>query len=140
MTGKQGSTPSRYTIIPVRRGEVKDVEGSPLEHENVVNQQGKQLGTLEKLLMDENSGKIEYGVVALKDSDQLVPLPWSSFKVKKGAGQVVLNATPEQLEPSVAPRDTQDRSPDMSYYMKQIESMRSQGKGDTGHSPAGGSK
>jgi hypothetical protein len=52
MTGQQGSSPSHYQILPVRRGEVKDIEGSPLEDSKVVNQQGKPLGTLEKLLMD----------------------------------------------------------------------------------------
>ncbi|MGH7258178.1 MAG: hypothetical protein ACREIM_07350, partial [Nitrospiraceae bacterium] len=62
MTGGKTGVPEHYDVVPVRRGELKDEKGGMLDHQ-VRNQQGETLGTIEKLLKDNKTGKVEYAVL-----------------------------------------------------------------------------
>jgi sporulation protein YlmC with PRC-barrel domain len=120
--GSTGSAISAkdYVILPVPQAEAKAGGKNTLLDRTVKNPQGKTLGTLEKLVMDSATGKIEYGVVSLADSGRLVPLNWSDFRVNREKGRVVLNATKEELQSSPARSAATDLSPDLWEYFDDI--------------------
>jgi sporulation protein YlmC with PRC-barrel domain len=120
MTGTHGSPPRQYAIVAVPRGDIKEVSDSPFLDAKVKSPDGENVGTLDKLIMDTKTGKIEYGVVELEGSERLVPVAWSAFKTNRESGRVVLNATKEQLQPSLNFEDAKDLSPDIKHYFDSI--------------------
>jgi sporulation protein YlmC with PRC-barrel domain len=102
--GHSSDLPSRYTVMPVARGQKIDVENE-LIGDTVTNPKGEQLGRLERLIMDSETQKIEYAMISIGDTDQYKAFPWSNFKVNKDQGNVVLNVTKEQLQPGLAQTD-----------------------------------
>ena len=54
-----------------------------------------------------------------RQSGQLKAFPWSSFKVNKEQGNVVLNVTPEQLQTRAT-----DLSPDIQALEEQLQTLR----------------
>jgi len=120
--GSTGSATSAkdYVILPVPQAEAKAGGKNTLLDRTVKNPQGKTLGTLEKLVMDSTTGKIEYGVVSLADSGSLVPLNWSDFRINRENGRVVLNATKDELKSSPARSAVADLSPDLWEYFDDI--------------------
>lgn len=129
MTGGKSGLPEHYDVVPVRRGELKDEKGAMLDHE-VKNQQGETLGTIEKLLKDTKTGKIEYAVLELADSKYHLPLQWSLFKQQ--GDKLLLKATKEELRTPVNSSLAKDNSPEISQYMNEINSVR--------QNPTGGQK
>ncbi|WP_447598114.1 PRC-barrel domain-containing protein [Nitrospira sp. Nam80] len=121
MTGGKSSLPERYDVVPVRRGELEDAEGGMLDQE-VKNQQGETIGTIEKLLKDGKTGKVEYAVLELADSKFQLPLQWSLFKQQ--GDKLTLNATKDQLRAPVNSGLTKDHSPEISQYMNEINAVR----------------
>ena len=73
--------------------------------------------------MDSETKRIEYAMMKIGDSEQLKAFPWSSFKVDKKSGDVVLNMTKEQLQPGLA---ATDQSPDLSELESQLKTLRAQ--------------
>lgn len=129
MTGGKSGIPDHYDVVPVRRGELKDEKGGMLDHE-VTNAQGEKLGTIEKLLKDMKTGKIEYAVLELADTKYQLPMQWTLFKQQ--GGKLLLTATKKDLQPTVNSTLTKDMSPEISQYMKDINSVRK--------NPTGGEK
>ena len=129
MVGGKSGIPDKYDVVPVRRGELKDEQGSMLDQE-VTNAQGEKLGTIEKLLKDTKTGKIEYAVLELADTKYQVPMQWSLFKQQ--GGKLTLKASKNDLQPSVNSSLTKDMSPEISQYMKEINKVR--------QNPTGGEK
>lgn len=109
-----------YVVVPVPQGRPESGGKNTLTDATVKNREGQPVGTLDKLIMDPKSGKIEYGVIALKDSERLVPLAWSDFNVNREDGRIVLNATKEQLQPAISRRDIKGLSPDLWEYLDDI--------------------
>ena len=120
--GDKGAVPSKYTILPVARGKKVEVDNG-MVGSTVKNPKGEDLGSIEELIMDSETKKIEYAMIKIGDSDQLKAFPWSSFKVDKKSGDVVLNMTKEQLQPGLG---STDQSPDLSELEKQLETLREQ--------------
>jgi hypothetical protein len=121
MTGGQSSIPSKYDVVPVRRGQLQDEKGAMLDQE-VKNPQGETLGTIEKLLKDNKTGKIEYAVLELADSKYQLPLQWSLFKQQ--GDKLTLKATKEELKTPVNSTLAKDNSPEISQYMDEINRAR----------------
>jgi hypothetical protein len=121
MTGGKAGVPENYDVVPVRQGELKDEKGGMLDHQ-VINPQGEKLGTIEKLMMDKKTGKIEYAVLELADTKYHLPLQWSLFKQQ--GDKLVLKATKSDLQPDVNSNLTKDHSPEISQYMKEMNSVR----------------
>jgi len=122
MTGPQGYPPKEYAMPPVPQGELKSVsDGNPLLHSPVKNAEGKVIGSVESLLMDSQTGQIEYAVVLLDDSKRLEAVPWAHMK--KGPDQAkqefVLDTTHFQLSPS--PGEAKDRSLQVEKLMKDLQ-------------------
>ena len=120
MTGTQKTTAGEYAVLPVQRGELKDVTHDSRVGEEVKGKGGQTIGKLEKLIMDTKTNKIEYGVVSMEDG-VLMPFPWSNFKISR-EGEVRLNVTPEQLAPIRDIEESKDLSPDVKKIVKDMQS------------------
>ena len=117
-TKGEGGLPSKYTIMPVARGKMVEVN-SEMIGDMVKNPKGEELGKLEQLIMDSETKRIEYAMISIGDTGQLKAYPWSSFKVNKEQGNVVLNVTPEQLQTRAT-----DLSPDIQALEEQLQTLR----------------
>jgi hypothetical protein len=119
--GHSSDLPSRYTVMPVARGQKVDVENE-LIGDTVTNPKGEQLGRLARLIKDSETQKIEYAMISIGDTDEYKAFPWSNFKVNKEQGNVVLNVTKEQLQPGLAQTDL---SPDVTQVVaEQLKTLR----------------
>jgi sporulation protein YlmC with PRC-barrel domain len=117
-TKGQGSLPSKYTIMPVATGKKVEID-SEMIGDTVKNPKGEDLGKLEQLIMDSETKRIEYATISIGDTGQLKAYPWSSFKVNKEQGNVVLNVTKEQLQTKMT-----DLSPDIQALEQQLQTLR----------------
>ena len=119
--GRSSDLPSRYSVMPVARGQKIDVDSS-LIGDTVTNPQGEQLGRLERLIKDSETQKIEYAMISIGDTGEYQAFPWSNFQVNKEQGNVVLNMTREQLQPGLAQTDL---SPDVTKVVEaQLKTLR----------------
>ena len=119
--GNSNDLPSRYTIMPVARGQKIDVENE-LIGDTVTNPKGEELGRLARLIKDSETQKIEYAMISIGNTDRYKAFPWSNFKVDREQGNVVLNVTMEQLQPGLAQTDL---SPDvMKVVEDQLQTLR----------------
>ncbi|HJR78041.1 MAG TPA: PRC-barrel domain-containing protein [Nitrospiraceae bacterium] len=122
MTGGKGGLPAHYDVQAVRRGHLMDEKGGNLDQE-VVNAQGEKLGTIQKLIKDTKTGKIEYAVLELADTKYQLPLQWSLFKQQ--GDKLILKATKNDLRPEgINSNLVKDNSPEISQYMNEINSVR----------------
>jgi sporulation protein YlmC with PRC-barrel domain len=104
--------------MPVARGKKVEVE-SQMIGETVKNPKGEKIGTLEQLIMDSETKKIEYAMISIGETGQLKAYPWSVFKVNKAQGNVVLNVTQDQLGTKAT-----DLSPDIQALQDQLQTLR----------------
>jgi hypothetical protein len=121
MTSGKGGIPEHYDVVPVRRGQLHDEKGGMLD-QTVKNPQGETLGTIEKLLKDQKTGKIEYAVLEIAESKYQLPLQWSQFKQQ--GGNLILKATKADLTPGGTSSMAKDMSPEISHYMEEINKVR----------------
>ena len=122
-TKAEGGIPSKYTIMPVARGKKVEVDSEMIGY-TVKNAKAENLGKLEQLIMDSETKRIEYAMISIGDTGQLKAYPWSSFKVNKEQGNVVLNVTKEQLGVK-----STDLSPDIQALEQQLQTLRNNESG-----------
>ena len=71
---------------------------------NVVNKQGEDIGELEELMIDLNSGRVSYAVLSFGGfmgmGDKLFAIPWQAFTVDTDEEQLILNVEKETLKNS----------------------------------------
>lgn len=83
---------------------------------NIVNQEGERLGSVEDVVIDAESGRIAYVVLAsggfLGLGETLFAIPWAAVRVDTSTEQVVLNVKQEALEN--APGFDKGNWPDMA--------------------------
>jgi sporulation protein YlmC with PRC-barrel domain len=136
LTGGQSGVPDEYATTPVRQGKLKEVTDSKWLNQEVTNAQGEKLGKVTKVLKDEKTQDIEYVMLQVADHQTARPIQWHKFQQK--GDKLMLNATKDQLQPSVSQDDVKDMSPDLAMFMDEIEQTRSEPKGSGGHErPAG---
>lgn len=129
MTGSHGYPPKEYAMLPVPLGELKSVGNeNSLLHSSVKNAEGKVIGSLDSLLMDSQTGQIEYAVVLLNDSKndskRLEAVPWAHMKIgshqaKQAKLEFTLDTTHFQLSPS--PGAAKDRSLEVEKLIKDLQ-------------------
>lgn len=129
MTGGREGVVGKYDVVPVRRGKLVDAKGSALD-QTVKNKKGETLGTIEKLLKDTKTGKIEYAVLELEETKYQLPLQWSRFKQE--GNKLTLNASKKSLSPTAGSVSSKDMSPEVSQYMDEINRVRKESKPKTG--------
>jgi hypothetical protein len=125
MTGGREGVVGKYDVVPVPHGKLVDEKGGPLD-QTVKNKKGETIGTIEKLLKDTKTGKIEYAVLELEETKYQLPLQWSQLKQEKG--HLTLNVSRNELYPEISPNYSKDMSPDVSHYMDEINKVRKQPK------------
>ena len=128
MTGGQGYPPKEYAVVPLRRGKLKSDEGNALIQKPVMNLRGEQVGTLDNLLVDTATGKIEYAVILVAHSDHhLHPIPWTAVKIKhdaKGKERMVVDTSQYKIHPDVSMKDVVDLSPSVETLVKNMQTLR----------------
>jgi len=130
LTGGQQGVPDEYATTPVRQGKLKEVTDSKWLNHQVASPQGENLGKITKVLKDEKTQDIEYVMFQSSDAQASRPLPWHRFQEK--GDKLVLNATKEELHSNVSAKDAKDMSPDLAYFMDEIEQKRDEPKGSAG--------
>ncbi len=129
MTGPHGYPPKEYAVLPVPLGGLKSARDDFPLHSSVMNSEGQIIGSLANVLMDSQTGQIEYAVVLLDDSERLEVVPWAYMKkwpneVKQ---EFVLDTTHYQLSPS--PGASKDRSLEVE---KLLEDTRANLRAESG--------
>jgi hypothetical protein len=124
-----------YATTPVRQGKLMEVTDSKWLNQPVSNAQGEKLGKITKVLKDEKTQKIEYVMFQVGEGQTGRPLPWSRFQEK--GDKLVLNATMEELQTNVNPKEFKDMSPDLAMFMDDIEQKRNEPKSTAGEAKAG---
>src|SRR5262245_60037197 len=115
-----------YATTPVRQGKLKEVTDSKWLNQSVTNPAGEKLGKITKVLKDEKTQNIEYVMFQTADGQTARPLPWSRFQDK--GDKIVLNATKDELQTNVNPKEFKDMSPDLAMFMDEIEQKRNEPK------------
>jgi sporulation protein YlmC with PRC-barrel domain len=127
MTGAGGSMPKEYTVIPVPVGGLTTTNSNDLLSKPVKDQQGHTIGTLEKLIVDTHSGRIEYAVLAIENGTHLHPVPWSAIQLKRngsGPANAMIDTSKYQIMPSLMKDDSKDLSPSVKQLVKEMEVLR----------------
>jgi len=127
MTGAGGSMPKEYTVIPIPVGELTTTNSNLLLKKPVKDLQGNNIGTLENLIVDTHSGRIEYAIVAIENGTHLQPVPWSAIQVKrngKDTPTATIDTSKYQLMPSLMRDDSKDLSPSVKQIVKEMEVLR----------------
>lgn len=84
--------------------------------DKVKNPKGEDLGKIEELMVDLQSGRVAYAVISFgagfMRSGKLFAIPWGSLAVDQTEKQIILNVTREMLE--TAEGFDKDNWPDMA--------------------------
>jgi hypothetical protein len=124
-----------YATTPVRQGKLKEITDSKWLNQTVTNPQGEKLGKITKVLKDEKTQKIEYVMFQTADGQTARPLPWGRFQ--ENGDKIVLNATKDELQTNVNPKEFKDMSPDLALFMDEIEQKRNEPKSTAGEAKPG---
>ena len=85
-------------------------------NDKVVNLRNENLGYIDELMIDRNSGRIAYAVLSFGGfpgtRDKLFAVPWEALKVDSENKQIILDVDPETLK--AAPGFDQNNWPDMT--------------------------
>ena len=83
-------------------GTTRVLAANTLTGDKVVNRQKEDLGTIEHLMIDLQSGRVAYAVLSfggfLGMGDKLFAIPWSALTVDTVEKQFILNVDKKQLE------------------------------------------
>lgn len=89
---------------------------STIASDKVKNLAGEDLGKIEELMIDLQSGRVAYAVVSFgagfMHSGKLFAIPWETLKVDQGDKKIILNVSKELLES--AEGFDKDHWPDMA--------------------------
>jgi sporulation protein YlmC with PRC-barrel domain len=92
------------------------LSATTLAGDKVTNADGEDLGKVEELMIDLESGRLAYAVLSFGagflHSGKLFAIPWASLAVDQKNKQLVLNVTREMLE--TAEGFDKDNWPDMA--------------------------
>src|SRR5262249_39530841 len=126
MIGSQGYPPKQYALLPVPLGKFMNVGEHSLLNSPIYTPDGKILGSLETLIMDSETGRIEYAIVQVNETNRLEVTPWAHFSVQRDTDEkkLVLNTKQYPLSPEITEKDVADRSPDQEHLTKAMESTK----------------
>jgi len=105
------------------RGRAVDIDQlrlSKLFGTTIRNPQGEDLGKLDNAVIDENQGKVAFGIVALKSgflglNKDFAAVPWSALDLTSQPGVAMLNADKQTLTASAFSRDNFPNLSDPQY-------------------------
>jgi sporulation protein YlmC with PRC-barrel domain len=120
---------------------------STLTGEDVYNHNDEDLGDIEEIILDMNSGKVAYAVLSFGGlmgvGEKLFAVPWGALKLDTENKRFILAVDKERLE--IAPGFDKDNWPDMadlkwqntihSFYGIKSYTERSEGSGEPAKQP-----
>ena len=96
-----GRKPDVLTAVPGVLLSTETLLGS-----NVKNPQGQDVGDLKQLMLDPHAGRVMYAVVAMGGflgmGEKTVIVPWNALEVARDGKSLVLNVSPQMLQPASA--------------------------------------
>ena len=96
-----GRKPDALTAVPGVLLSTETLLGS-----NVKNPQGQDVGDLKQLMLDPHAGRVMYAVVAMGGflgmGEKTVIVPWNALEVARDGKSLVLNVSPQMLQPASA--------------------------------------
>jgi len=108
-----GGSRGEYLVLPVPQGSLKEEKGL-FSTSPVLSPDGKDLGTLYRLMVDVSTGRIEYAVIRVAETGELKPVPWADLKMTKDRRSLVLHARQYELTQGVTAKDARNRTPAIS--------------------------
>ena len=123
-TGTQSMATKDYLLLAVPQTERTKAEKHSLSDSTVKDLEGRPLGTLERIIMDSKTGKVEYGVLSMASDDRLIAVPWNAFKVNRETGNVRLNLTRDEMNTYLVPKEFNQLSPSLKELITEIEQSR----------------
>jgi sporulation protein YlmC with PRC-barrel domain len=128
MTGRGGYPPKEYSVVPLRLGPLEQAGDNNLIQRPIYNLQGQKVGTLENLLMDQATGRIEYAVILVEHTEHhLHPLPWSAIQMRpdpNGGKKLVVDTQKYKIHPDVTAKDVKDLSPGVEQLVQKMNELR----------------
>jgi sporulation protein YlmC with PRC-barrel domain len=119
MTGVNRQDPHANT--PVKRLTATSIIGDKVENPN-----GKDLGKIQNLMINLQSGKVEYAVIEfggfLGVGEKLFAIPFTELKVDEDAEVFVLNRDPEYLKESPGFDSTHWPDTNDHHYFNSVDS------------------
>lgn len=118
MTAHKGR---EYAVLPVPLGEFKVAGRSPLLQRPVTSPEGTQIGKIESLIMDSQTGQIEYAVISTPDgTNALQVVPWAHFSIKRDGSNdhLVLNTKQLQLHADSTQKESANVAPEVQKLLK----------------------
>lgn len=122
--GSEAPLPKQYRILPVPRGPLEANQKHSLVGHTVKDKQGNKFGTLDNVIMDTGTGKIEAGVIKYMTPNKtiaLIPVSWRDLKIDPKSGEVRVMRTSEELLPAATTRNFKDMSPDVQALVKDMQ-------------------
>lgn len=122
--GSDAPLPKQYRILPVPRGPLEANQKHSLVGHTVKDKQGNKFGTLDNVIVDTGTGKIEAGVIKYMTTNKtiaLIPVSWRDFKIDQKTGEIRLLKTSEELLPTATSRNFKDMSPDVQALVKDMQ-------------------
>jgi sporulation protein YlmC with PRC-barrel domain len=122
--GSEAPLPKQYRILPVPRGPLEANQKHSLVGHTVKDKQGNKLGTLDNVIVDTGTGKIEAGVIRYTTANKtiaLIPVSWRDLKIDPKSGDVRVMRTSEELLPTATSRNVKDMSPDVQALVKDMQ-------------------
>jgi hypothetical protein len=123
LTGGKAGIPEEYSDTPVRQGKLIEVSDSKYLNSPVYGSKGEELGKIQKVLKDKETGDIEYVMFVTSWSQRAMPIRWSQFQTKGDKLQIKLKK--EDLQNDVTMNSDKDMSPDIKEYMGALNQARS---------------
>lgn len=118
MTAHKGR---EYAVLPVPLGEFKVAGRSPLLQRPVTSPEGTQIGKIESLIMDSQTGQIEYAVISTPDGGAaLQAVPWAHFSISRDGqnDHLVLNTKQYQINPDTTQKEAANVAPEIQKLLR----------------------
>ena len=123
-TAEPGSSQaSHYRVLPVPRGELQSTKKNTLVGDMVKDKDGKNVGTLENIIVDSGTGKIEVAVIGYRTANgamALTPVSWRNLHIDD-KGEVHLKLSERDIVPGTITKDVKDMSPDVQKIVKEMQ-------------------
>lgn len=116
------SQEGHYRVLPVPRGPLQSTQKNTLVGDTVTDKNGKNVGTLENVIIDSGTGKIEVAVIGYRTANgkmALTPVSWRNLDIKQ-SGEVQLKVSERDILPDTITKDTKDMSPDIQKLINDM--------------------
>ncbi len=102
------------------------ISSDKVEGTSVYNREGEQLGTIDRLMIDKQTGRVHYAIMSfggfLGMGNSFHPLPWQSLIYERDAGRYVVDLDRERLENAPSYEDTAEPSWNDPEYGRRVSS------------------